>query len=252
MAPAPHSLRTPAIPKAPAARGLRAAVASPPAKRIVDDGLTDGMEPGVGNEGGCGMTQGAPFGVGGLPSASPAKSHISDVAGVSASVARLGRGRTGFLGGADSASVVSSATAGKTVGTEDVRSMTLHQKADYWFNNLDLTDAMLGKQDGRPVRQGCDLVQKNQKTSDPTLQAKLEELRLRLGQIALAERLSAGGLAQHTDTEIEEALDAMTALEVQLPTAVQLGLLHRRLRKFNKDVAGPGLRQCVGRKQKGL
>lgn len=30
------------------------------------------------------------------------------------------------------------------------------------------------------------MIQKNHKTSDPTLQAKLEELRLRLGQIALA------------------------------------------------------------------
>lgn len=130
----------------------------------------------------------------------------------------------------------SSSTPTKPVGTEDVRSMTPHQKADYWHNLLCVVDTMLDKQDRRPIRQGTDLVFRNSGTSDPSLKFKLEELSAKLGQVALAERLTPAGLLKCSDDDIVEALDVMMQLEVQLPPKVQLGLVTRRLRQHEGDL----------------
>lgn len=116
--------------------------------------------------------------------------------------------------------------------------MTPHQKADYWYNRLFVLDAMQDRQDKRPVRQGTDLVSKNEHTSDPALRGKLEQLATRLGHIGIAERLSANGIAKATDKEIDQALDLMQALEIHLPGTVQLRLVTRRLQSIGKCPTG--------------
>ena len=133
----------------------------------------------------------------------------------------------------DQANVASSSMA-KDVGTEDVRTMTPRQKADYWYNRLDALDTMEDRQDRRAVRQAADLASKNEHTSDPALKGKLDELATKLAHIAIVDRLTSGGITKATDLEVQQALDLLTILGLHIPSNIQIRHLTRRLSDFAK------------------